>query len=145
VPGTARQVRLDVLGPVGVLEDDQPVAVRLTPAQRVADRPEGAVDVAGLGQPQLLGEFDQGGAQPGGLLGRDPPHQVVRVGVPVRVLDGELGAPGATELVLGGGQQHNRTVAQEPTDPVEEFLPAHEPGTARRQAATDRHRRIPSL
>jgi hypothetical protein len=139
VPGTAGQVRLDVLGPVRVFEDDQPAAVRLSPAQRVADRAQGPVDVTGLGQLELGGEPDQRGAHAGGLLGRNPPHQVVGVGVPVGILDGELGAPGPAELLLGGGQQRDGAVAEQLPHIGEQAFTPDEARIARRQPTPDRH------
>jgi hypothetical protein len=139
VPGAARQVRLDLLGPVGVLEDDQPVAVRLAPAQRVAYRGQRTVDVARFGQGQMLGQPDQRRPGAGRLLGRDPPHQVVRFGVPVYIFHGQLGTSGATERVLLAGEQHDGAGRQPGAQPGEEVLAAHEAGVPRRQATQDRH------
>jgi hypothetical protein len=139
VAGTAGQVGLDVLGAVRILEDDQPVAERLAPAQRVAHRGQGAVGVTGLREAERAGQADQRGPGRGALLGRDPPHQVVRLGVAVHVFGRQLGPAGAAEGLVGAGQQHHRAVRQRRTQPGEEILATHESSVARRETAPDRH------
>jgi hypothetical protein len=131
--------------PVRVLEHHQPVAVRLAAAQRVAYRAQCPVDVPRLRQAEPLRKPHEGGSHPGGLLGRNPPHQLVRVGVPVRVLDRQLGAAGPAELMVGRRKQHHRTVAEHLTHLGEQGFTADETGITRRQSATDRHRAISPL
>jgi hypothetical protein len=62
----------------------------------------------------------------------------------VGVLDRQLGAPGAAELLHGGRQQHDRPVAEQLAYLREQVFAPHEVPVARRQTATDRHTALPS-
>jgi hypothetical protein len=86
-----------------------------------------------------VGQADQRRAGAGGLLGGDPPDQVVGLGVAVGVFGGELGATCAAQRVLLAGQEHDRTRPQPGAEPGEKIFTSHETGVARRQTAQDRH------
>lgn len=82
-----------------VVEDQQPARVRRSAAQRLERRPGRLGDHLACAQTHLLREFRQGRHHPVGLLGLDPPDQVVVGPEPVRVLPGHLGLPDPAEPV----------------------------------------------
>ena len=83
-----RQPRPDVLGPVGVIEDQQPSR---HVAQPVVHQRLQRLGVSGRVQAQPGGQGGELIRDRGGLLGGDPPHQVIVAGVGVGVFGGQLG------------------------------------------------------
>ena len=89
MPGAARQPRRHVAGVLGVVEDQQPPA----PPPQLAQhrRPHRLRARPGLDTAQRGAQRGELVADQPGLLGVDPPGQVVGPGEPVRVLDRQLG------------------------------------------------------
>ncbi len=92
---------------VGVVEDQQPALVGLAPAQCVAGGLGSLGHVVTDAQAQSDRQVRHGAVQQLGLLGGDPPDDVVVGHVAVGVLDGELCLPDAAEAVQGG-LRHDR-------------------------------------
>ena len=84
----ARQPQLDILYPVGVIEDQQPSGHGPKP---VMNQHPKRLRVSGRLQAQPGRQRGELVRDRGGFLGSHPPHQVIRGSAGVGVLDGQLG------------------------------------------------------
>ena len=109
-------------GVFGVVEDQQPPV----PVTQLGQHPVHHLggDRVG-GQPQPGGQTEELLGDKHRLFGVDPPHQVVIVGVPVRVFDDQLGLADATQPVQGLHRQSSFRL-EPPTQLIEQVAAADE-------------------
>ena len=127
MPAPARQPPSDVSGFLGVVEDQQPPPpLPQLPQHR---RPHHLHARPGLNTAQRRAQRGELIADQPGLLGVDPPGQVIAVGEPVRVLDRQLGLahPG-----LALQRLHHRPIPGQQPLPHrrQQLVPASEPRIA---------------
>lgn len=99
VPGPARNVRLQISGPLSCVEDQQPFGMGLPLAQPVQQRVNSQLNVGGLRHAQSAGQGDERTSDRAGVIRGDPPdHLVIRL-IAMGVLCGELALPDSPEAV----------------------------------------------
>ncbi len=129
--GAGRLPGGEFLGGAGVVEDEQPAAVRLAAAQRVEHGGGGVRDVVAGGHAEPGGEFGELLRDVGGLLGGHPPDHVVRGLEAVRVLGGDLGLAGAAEAVEHLAEHGGGAAGEAVAEQFEQLAAADEGGVAR--------------
>jgi hypothetical protein len=87
-PGLGRPPGPQISSIFDVVEDQQPA---VPGAELVPQDLDGLGLLGGLGDAEASAQGDQLAGNGGGLLGHDPPDQVVVAAVPIRVFEGELG------------------------------------------------------
>lgn len=103
MPRTMRDEVPYVLGLVRVVEDQQPSCVWLSTPQRVQHRFRGIFNPRSRrgGQPETRCQRRQRGSDQRGLVGRNPPDNIVGRPISVGVLDGNLRFAYAAETMQG--------------------------------------------
>ncbi len=97
-------------GRTGVVDHQQPTTKRLTPAEGLHQPADLVLSGICGRDPHPGGQVNQRRHRQRVGLAGDPPHQVIVGGMPVGVLDGELGFPDPTQAVQRLRQHHRRPV-----------------------------------